>query len=129
RTNLDAQLSESISVKGSFAPAYTYKNIKPKPRSSSISWFAYSPLYAAMVFPPTIAARKDNGDYGQTGSLPHSQYGYAPANMFSPLPILELYKNERKTWLFQNNLSLKWDIIQGLTFETGGSAIIQSSFQ
>ncbi len=124
RANLDANITKSLSIGANFAPSYTILNEKPTPRAPG-NW-GYSPIYAAMLFPPVVDVRLPNGDYGQNNVLPHTQYGFSEVAIYNPVSILSLYKDQSNRFSIQNNLFLEWQIVQGLKFRSQGGALLLS---
>ncbi len=122
RTNIDADLTNRLSIGVNVAPSYTTFNLKPTPRDPG-SW-GYSPIYLAMIVPPVVDVKLANGDYGQNNVLPHTQYGFAEVGGFNPLAILELEHRYTTRFGLINNLFLEWKPLAGLKFRTQGGALI-----
>ncbi len=126
RANLDVKLSRTLRTGVNFAPSFSVQNTKPEPRSPGL--WGYSPIYAAMLMPPVVEARLDNGDYGQNNVAPHTQYGFSEVNIYNPLSIVELYKDRNSRFGVQNNLFLEWEPLEGLVLNTKGGALISAGF-
>ncbi len=122
RANIDADLTDRLSIGANFAPSYTTTNLRPTPRDPG-NW-GYSPIYLAMIVPPVVDVRLPNGDYGHNNVLPHTQYGFAEVGGFNPLAILELEHRRSTRFGIINNLFLEWKPLTGLKFRTQWGALL-----
>ncbi|CAL1517216.1 TonB-dependent receptor [Chitinophaga sp. MM2321] len=118
RANIDATLTKKLKIGASLAPSFTTTNSKPAPGSGGPA--SYVPVYAALLMPPVVPARLENGDYGQNNVMPFTQYGFAETGIHNPLGVLELYKNEQQYSGLLSNIFLQWEPIKGLEFKTQG---------
>ncbi|GAA5221053.1 TonB-dependent receptor [Membranihabitans marinus] len=125
RTNLDVQLREGLKVGANIAPSFSVKGNQPTPRSPG-DW-QYSPIYTALLLPPVVDARLENGDYGQNNVAPHTQYGFSESNIYNPLAVLDLYDNEDRVFGMQNNLFVEWQIFDDLKFKSQGGVVVGSN--
>ncbi|MGM9509067.1 SusC/RagA family TonB-linked outer membrane protein [Larkinella sp. GY13] len=137
RANFDADLSSKLKVGVNFAPSYVQQNVRPAAGTyqatgdNAVTGAALpSPIYSALVMPPIIPARLANGNYGQANADPsYLQYGYlnAIANLYNPLAVLELVKNQANSYRLLSNTFLEWEPIQGLKLRTQGGISLEST--
>lgn len=79
-----------------------------------------SPMGAALIFPPNIAIKDENGEY----NVSPGGYGPVTAN-----PVFSLYNSDNDTYGMKmlGNLALNWTIIEGLKLTVSGGAELLSS--
>ncbi len=126
RANLDAQLSKNLKIGFDIAPSFTWRNVQGSP--TALGPYGYSPVYTALLMPPVVPVRLENGDYGQNNVLPYTQYNFAEVAIYNPLATLELFKNKTNSFGVLNNLFLEWKPVEGLTIRTQGGLTVGSTF-
>ncbi len=134
RSNLDANLNKNLKVGVNFAPSYTQQNIRTAGgtyNGSDDGGFGIdlpSPIYTALLMPPIIPVRYENGDYGQPNASPSTtQYGYLNgiANLYNPLAALELVKNRANNYRVLNSAFLEWEPITALKLKSQGGVSLE----
>lgn len=137
RANVDADLSSKLRVGVNFAPSYVQQNVRPAAGSyngtgdSAIAGVGLpSPIYSALVMPPIFPVRFANGNYGQAnGDAAYLQYGFLNgiANLYNPLAVLELVKNQANSYRLLSNAFLEWEPVRGLKLRTQGGISLEST--
>ncbi|MBC8152999.1 MAG: TonB-dependent receptor [Bacteroidetes bacterium] len=136
RANVDADLRPKLKVGVNFAPSYVQQNVRPAAGTyqatgdNAIAGIALpSPIYSAVVMPPIVPVHFANGNYGQPYGTPeYDQYGYLGLiNLYNPLAVLELVKNQANSYRLLSNAFLEWEPVKGLKLRTQGGISLEST--
>jgi TonB-linked SusC/RagA family outer membrane protein len=121
RANLDAKLSNRLTVKASLNPSYTQSNLTDE--STSASYNAYiseSPINRAQLWPTYFPARTANGDYFQYASA-------AASPAWNPLAWVENVINRQKGMRLLGNINAEYKITDDLSFNVLLGATLYNS--
>lgn len=114
RINGDQKLARNLSLNASIAYSYGTQNTA---NSSADGWGAIA--YTAMVMAPIQEIRDADGKY--------TNFSGTPWGGTNPVGMAELYKNKTVNSRLLANMSLIYDIIDGLTFRVNAGAEINAA--
>ncbi|MCX6219230.1 TonB-dependent receptor [Spirosoma sp.] len=128
RFNLDADLSPKLKLGVSMAPSYSsqfqqqaagqFNGSNGTETSGTRS--LPSAIISAIDMPPTIPVYTPNGDYAQTfnGNTNPNGTNFYQTNLYNPLAVLELSRNNLKGYRLFGNGFLEWQPIANLRLKT-----------
>lgn len=114
RINGDQKITDKISLNASVAYSYGTQNTA---NSNADGYGAIA--YTAMVMPPIQEIKDEYGNY--------TVFSGTPWGGTNPVGMAELYKNQNINSRLLANLSLSWDIIEGLNFRVNAGAEVVAS--
>ena len=114
RINGDQKITDKISLNASVAYSYGTQNTA---NSNADGYGAIA--YTAMVMPPIQEIKDEYGNY--------TVFSGTPWGGTNPVGMVELYKNQNINSRLLANLSLSWDIIEGLNFRVNAGAEVVAS--
>lgn len=113
RINGDQKLAKNLSLNASIAYSYGTQNTA---NSSADGWGAIA--YTAMVMAPIQEIKDADGKY--------TNFSGTPWGGTNPVGMAELYKNKAVNSRLLANMSLIYDIIDGLTFRVNAGAEVNA---
>lgn len=116
RINGDQKLARNLSLNASIAYSYGTQNTA---NSSADGWGAIA--YTAMVMSPIQEIKDADGKY--------TNFSGTPWGGTNPVGMAELYKNQTVNSRLLANMSLIYDIIDGLTFRVNAGAEVNAASQ
>ena len=114
RINGDQKITDKISLNASVAYSYGTQNTA---NSNADGYGAIA--YTAMAMPPIQEIKDEYGNY--------TVFSGTPWGGTNPVGMAELYKNQNINSRLLANLSLSWDIIEGLNFRVNAGAEVVAS--
>lgn len=114
RINGDQKITDKISLNASVAYSYGTQNTA---NSNADGYGAIA--YTAMVMPPIQEIKDEYRNY--------TVFSGTPWGGTNPVGMAELYKNQNINSRLLANLSLSWDIIEGLNFRVNAGAEVVAS--
>lgn len=124
RLNLDANLSSKLKLGVNLAPSYGVQNRQ----QTSGSYNAGNAIYTAMLMYPIIPVRYANGNYAQpNGSSATTQNSFLQTNLYNPLAMLELRRDNIQVFRLLSNTFLEWEPVVGLKLKTQAGLSYENS--
>lgn len=121
RANIDAKLSNRLTLKINLNPSYTESNITDESQSSSYGgYISASPINRAQLWPTMYPARDDKGDYFMFSSADASPE-------WNPLAWVKNIINKQKGISFLGNINAEYKINNDLALNVNIGGTLRST--